>query len=79
MSNNLLNCKNCPFYSGVQCHGHGEYWSSCNAVNQLRLILSKSFDVSKYDIRLKGLSSTWSECLNDDSICILFYIEDRNK
>ena len=25
----MKKCKNCPHYTGVFCHGHGEYWGEC--------------------------------------------------
>lgn len=25
----MLNCGNCPYYTGIECHGHGDFWGSC--------------------------------------------------
>ena len=24
-----MKCKDCKFYTGIQCHGHGDYWGHC--------------------------------------------------
>lgn len=25
----MKTCKNCHYYTGIQCHGHGDYWGEC--------------------------------------------------
>ena len=25
----FMNCKNCIFFSGIECHGHGDFWGEC--------------------------------------------------
>ena len=25
-----MNCKNCIFFSGIECHGHGDFWGECD-------------------------------------------------
>lgn len=34
-----LRCKDCKFYSGSQCHGHGEFWGSCRFLDDLEHFL----------------------------------------
>lgn len=29
MKNKIKTCSNCHFFTGIQCHGHGEYWGEC--------------------------------------------------
>ena len=24
-----MKCKRCVYFTGVQCHGHGEFWGDC--------------------------------------------------
>lgn len=30
-----MKCKNCKHFTGVKCHGHGEYWGSCKLIDSL--------------------------------------------
>ena len=29
MANSIKKCKGCKYYTGIQCHGHGDYWGEC--------------------------------------------------
>lgn len=29
-----LKCGQCPFYTGLECHGHGDFWGECDLLNQ---------------------------------------------
>ena len=40
-----LKCKDCIYYTGIQCHGHGDYWGECNLLENTRLMFSKIFGV----------------------------------
>lgn len=30
-----MKCKECMYYSGVQCHGHGDFWGTCQLLINL--------------------------------------------
>ena len=57
-----LKCKNCPYYSGVQCHGHGEFWGDCKLMYPVYDLIYK-YNVED-NIYPRGY---W---LQDDDICI---------
>ena len=73
-----IKCKNCPYYSGIQCHGHGEYWASCTLIESLRNTLAAITKTYKYDIKLKKYETVWVEALDENSTCILMEIENAN-
>lgn len=39
-----MNCKNCVYYTGVKCHGHGDFWGNCNVIDKLLNQLEKVID-----------------------------------
>ena len=57
-----IKCKECIYYTGVQCHGHGEYWGSCKVASQIYKMLEIITDKHLTTDKLP-------EYLNDESIC----------
>ena len=35
ITNKYKKCENCIFYTGVQCHGHGDFWGTCNLIEKI--------------------------------------------
>lgn len=66
-----LKCGNCPFFSGVHCQGHGDYWGECNLINVLKIIFADKFKCSVYDIVLRNGLYDFGMCV-DESTCVLF-------
>lgn len=42
------NCRGCVYNTGIQCHGHNDYWATCSLYEKLREQYSSSFN-RKYD------------------------------
>lgn len=59
-----MKCKECMYYTGVQCHGHGEFWGSCQLLNNLFTYMEKT---KKCDY----VSNTYICMLLDDNECII--------
>lgn len=57
-----LTCKDCPYYSGTHCHGHGEYYGEC-------LLLKPVYRLIK-DVNIEDRIHPLDYWLDDDSICI---------
>lgn len=57
-----IKCKECIYYSGVHCKGHGEYYGSCKITSQIYKMLEIAMDMDLSTDKLP-------EYLNDDSIC----------
>lgn len=55
----MRKCKDCPFYSGVECHGHGDFWGECSLAWSV-LKKFKAFDV---DVDI------WTSICYDDTEC----------
>lgn len=72
-----LKCKNCIYYTGITCHGHGDYWGECGLLINMRKLFSKIFNVYEYDIKRKGSNSCWDNILDDNSKCMFFEIEEK--
>lgn len=66
----VLHCKDCPYFSGIECHGHGEYYGSCGLMTTAIKYLSRLFDCSD-----KHLYITKRNCfyLLEDSVCPFFH------
>lgn len=58
-----IHCLDCPFYSGVQCHGHGEYWGHCSKIEEAYKILEMRIDDDHY------ITSGMRDICFDDSEC----------
>lgn len=74
-----IKCIKCPFYSGEECCGHGDYHGSCGLVSLFSKVAEKSFNCWEFDVYLKGSSSSWDTCIDDESTCLLFEIHKRIK
>lgn len=59
-----MKCKECMYYSGVQCHGHGEFWGSCQLLNNLFTYMEKT---KKCDY----VSPGYKNILFDETECII--------
>ena len=68
-----MTCKDCLYYSGIQCHGHGEFWGECNIFSHIYNFLE---DYHKY--YLDSDLDPWICVCYDDTIC-KFYELLRNK
>lgn len=60
-----MECKNCRYFSGIKCHGHGEFWGECRLLNDLNYELKENrieyLDVCYDDTRciiLEGIKNT---------------------
>lgn len=75
-------CKNCKFYTGVLCHGHGEFWGECKLINLLCSELEENIDKKDEEIEValskigckkdfinKVSFSHFDYICNDDSSC----------
>lgn len=71
---NELKCKNCPYYTGMLTHGHGEFWGECNLLKIIRNNLAIATNNYKYDIKIKFLKNCWEEICYDETICKLIVI-----
>lgn len=62
--NNNMKCKECIYYSGVQCHGHGEFWGTCQLLDNLFKYMerTKQCDYIKTDFK---------DILDDNTECII--------
>lgn len=69
-------CKDCIYYSGIICHGHGEYWAECNLLNNMRKTLAKMNNAYQYDLERIGAESCWDNVLGDNSTCMFFVIKE---
>lgn len=70
----MKKCKNCIYYSGIQCHGHGDYWGTCYALMTRYKDLKNSYD-SFIDCDLDVF-----KCIcYDDTICKFYEILKDNK
>lgn len=54
-----MKCSDCVFYSGIQCHGHGDFWGSCGLIDLF--VHSNHLDYHDYDV--------WSDVCDDDDDC----------
>lgn len=70
-----IKCGKCPYFTGIQCHGHGEFWGDCNAINMIRKMIATSNNINQYDIKLKNTKGRFDEILYEDSDYILFKIK----
>lgn len=37
-----MKCKDCPNFSGIQCHGHGDFWGTCHLYNSITKFIVKN-------------------------------------
>lgn len=67
-----MKCKNCKYYTGVQCHGHGDYWGDCKLIESLYSRFDKS--IYKKDHELEDVLSRlgYKEYFIDKVIFSLF-------
>lgn len=70
-----LTCKNCVYYTGVQCHGHGDYWGECSLITNTAKMIAKCNNVDEYDLKFKYLDVCDTICY-DDTKCLLFELEE---
>lgn len=71
-------CLNCVFNTGVQCHGHGDFWATCNLIlffakNKIK-INNELFDY--YDSIIK---SNQKNCILDYNDILTFFTEHFEK
>lgn len=67
-------CKNCKYYTGVECHGHGDFWGSCKLLLKIYNQLEKTYD----DWLDCDLDITKAICY-DDTICIFYlFLKDES-
>lgn len=64
LTNKYKKCKNCIFYTGVQCHGHGDFWGTCNLIE--KIISEYEEEIDKYNDKQKNLEN---KILYYHSIC----------
>lgn len=72
-----IKCKNCVYYTGMECQEHGEYFGECNAIKILKKIIALNNNISKYNIKLKGKNIIDDiDIRTDENTCLLFEIEN---
>lgn len=64
MIENNFKCKECMYFTGVQCHGHGEFWGSCKLIDEF--IQYFDFTHDKHH-----LSCLYNDIVFDDTECII--------
>lgn len=64
-----LKCKDCPYYTGVRSHGHGEYWGECGLMIKLSKEFAKYCGVSHYSVLPSWFEDSWGCVCDDDSSC----------
>ena len=69
-----IKCKECPYYTGIQCHGHGDYWGECTLYEDKHKVLKAIFE--KEDGLYVDHKDVWSLTRNDNSTCAFFEITD---
>lgn len=67
-------CKDCSFYSGVICHGHGEFWGNCKL---LKLVSCLDSYIST--ITYKAIVYDESTCLFQTCGLVNFYRKVESK
>lgn len=68
-------CKNCPYYTGIVCHGLGDFWGECTLIRDTPKILSRFVGVSQFDIYYKGDNyCPYNSICYDDTECHLFEV-----
>lgn len=70
-----MKCINCPHYSGVQCHGHGDYWAECELINQLEKIHKNILSYKGHDV-VFNKNSFQSVIANENSTCKIMQYEE---
>ena len=59
-----LTCEECPFYTDIQCHGHGEFWGECILINQAYKNLEKRCGKSRHiSVGFRNVCYDDTECL----------------
>ena len=71
----LMKCVNCPHYSGIQCHGHGDYWAECELLNQLEKIHRNILKYHGHEF-VFNKKSMQSVIANENSTCKLIEYEE---
>lgn len=59
-----MKCKDCIYYTGVKCHGHGEYWGNCDILESLLRYVKK---VTNCDY----ISTGFNDIVYDDTECLI--------
>lgn len=76
-----IKCCNCPYYTGIQCHGHGDFWGTCTILHDKRKVMKILFEKHDGDNAsyLCDKGGAFSDVRYDDSTCKFFELEDYNK
>lgn len=76
-----IKCKNCPYYTGVECHGHGEFYGICtifqDKIKVMEMLFQKLDGDNALFLSYKG--GAFSDVCNDDSSCKFFVLKDYRK
>lgn len=72
---NKIKCKECPYYSGIQCHGHGEYWAQCNLLIEQSKIFKKLFCKEILETIVPKNSDCWGYVVKENQECKIFEIK----
>lgn len=67
-------CKDCPFYSGVQCHGHGDYWAECNFLLANAKSFKRIFNLDVLETIVPKGKDCWAFVVDENSECKVFDI-----
>lgn len=59
-----IKCENCRYFTGVKCHGHGEYWGNCMLLD---FCVKENEQIGKYDY----ISTGFGDICYPDTHCIL--------
>lgn len=71
-----IKCKDCPYYTGIQNHGHGENWGECLLFKIVKPAFSCLVQKGKfYSVHLKD-RDLWDACIfKDDHECFFFELD----
>lgn len=64
-----MKCKDCIYYSGIQCQGHGDYFGRCQLYDALIKYTSKVENKSIYDYKVKHYTNSWDDVVYDNTDC----------
>lgn len=71
-----IKCKNCPYYTGLQCHGHGDYWGECTLYQDKAKLLQKLFETKDTYFHEKDV---WALIRYDEDTCKFFELVKYDK
>lgn len=73
MEKRKIKCKDCPYYTGSKCHGHGEYYGECLLFKVLKPAFSNLVSKEEYYYLVPKGGDLWSTAIfNEGQECMFF-------